>query len=260
MKRLKDAQKDAKIERIQRIDRGKDFGRFGLDARRLFVDETRYHIEPLCEHIRKYKSLGDLVEIADVGGGNGILAKAVLDELGEEYPHLTIDLLDLDDSKFPNGEKRIRYVVHDAREPLGKQYDALLARSMLHYNTPAEQKQIIAEMATGTRAGGLVTIVQPTPMSRKNKKEINGLYDLLCGMKSSNKKCWLTLAEITRLVERSGLQIQESKWLENGKYTVDGFYKERYKLSDEEIEKVRTYLAGRPGVYMPTSVITAIRR
>lgn len=249
-----------KKNKIQRVDRGKNFGDFGVDARRLFMDETENHIELLCQHIRKYRSLDDVIEIADVGGGNGILAKAVLDELSREYPHLTIDLLDIDDSKFPNGEKRIRYIVHDAREPLGKQYDALVARSMLHYNTPSEQRKIIEEMAAGTKSKGLVTIVQPTPISRRDKREINGLYDLLCGMKSSNKKYWLTLAEITKLVEDSGLQIQEIKSLEDGKYTVDGFYKERYNLSGEEIGKVRTYLAGQEGVYMPTSVITAIRR
>ncbi len=246
--------------RIQRIDRGKDFGDFGLDARRLFTDETEYHIEPLCKHIREYKSLDDVVEIADVGGGNGILAKVILDELGEEYPHLTIDLLDIDDSKFPDGEKRIRYIVHDAREPLEKQYDALVARSMLHYNTPSEQKRIIEEMAKSTRLNGLVTIVQPTPTSKRARGEINGLYNLLCGMKGSNKKYWLTLAEITRMVEKSGLQIQEIKSLGDGSYTVDGFYKERYNLSGGEIERVRTYLTGQEGVYMPTSVITAIRR
>jgi len=247
-------------KKIQRVDRGKEFGDFGVDARRLFVDETRCHLEPLCRHIRKHKNLDDIVEIADVGGGNGILAKAVLGELGKEYPHLTIDLLDIDDSKFPNGEKRIKYIVHDARKPLKKQYDDLVARSMLHYNTPCEQKQIIEEMATGMKPNGLVIIVQPTPISRRDKREINGLYDLLCGLKGSNKKYWLTLAEITSMIEESGLQIREIKSLENGSYTVDDFYRGRYKLSGEEIEKVRKYLAEREGVYMPTSVITAIRR
>ncbi len=249
-----------KKKKIQRVDRGTDFGNFGADARRVFIDETADHIAPLCQHIRGCKTVDDLVEIADVGGGNGLLAKAVLKELGEEYPHLTIDLLDIDDSKFPNGEKRIRYVVHDARTPLEKQYDAVVARSMLHYNTPSEQRRIITELAGGTAPNGLVTLVQPTPTSRKDKREINGLYDVLCGLKGSNKKHWLTVAEIIRMVEKSGLQLQEVKSLKNGSYTINGFYKERYNLSDEEVERVRTYLAGQVGVYMPTSVITAIRR
>ncbi len=247
-------------EQIQRVDRGKAFGSFGVDARRIFIDETTAHITPLCQHLRQHNTIDDTIEIADIGGGNGILAKAILNELGEEYPHLTIDLLDIDDRKFPNGEKRIRYITHDARQPLEKKYDALIARSMLHYNTPSEQKRIIEEMTKGTRPNGLITIVQPTPPSRTDKREINGLYNLLCTMKGSNKKYWLTLPEITRIVEESGLQIREVKSLEGGSYTIDGFYRERYNLSDGDVEKVRTYLAGQEGVFMPTSMITAIRR
>ncbi len=131
---------------------------------------------------------------------------------------------------------------------------------MLHYNTPPEQKRIIGELASGTKLKGLVTIIQPTPTSRSDQGEINGLYNLLCSLKGSNKKYWLTLPEIIRMVEESGLQLQEVKSLEGGSYTINGFYKERYALSGGEIKKVQTYLAGEEGIYMPTRVISALRR
>ncbi len=112
--------KARKARKIQQVDRGRNFGNFGPDAQRLFLEETVQQIAPLCQHVRTYKERGGRIEIADVGGGNGILAKAILAEMGEEYPYLTVDLIDIDESKFPNGEKRIRYLAHDAREPLGK--------------------------------------------------------------------------------------------------------------------------------------------
>ncbi|MBI4148849.1 class I SAM-dependent methyltransferase [Candidatus Woesearchaeota archaeon] len=245
---------------IPAIDRGKDFGDFGADAQRLFIQETGQHIEPLCHHIRTQNHFGDHVALADVGGGNGILAKAVLAALGKEYPYLTVDLFDIDESKFANGETRIAHIVHDAYYPLEKQYDALIARSMLHYNTPAEQRHIISEMAAGTQPGGLVTIVQPIPVSAEDKKEVNGLYRLLCTMKGISQKHWLRLPELVGMVQEAGLSLHEVRVLEDGFYTIDGFYKRRYALSHDEVTSVRSSLAGREGICMPTSIITALKR
>ena len=239
------------IKKIQRIDNGTQFGSFGKDAKRLFIDETGEHINSIISYLKSRNSL-DNIRICDLGGGNGILSKAILKEAGEKYPKLSIDVLDIDESKFCYDNPRINYKKYDARSGLKEKYDIIVARCLLHYNTPDEQRKIFENISQGIKADGLVEIIQPIP-SYKNKRRIQGLYNLISEMKDSNHKYWFLISEILSIIDSVGLKIINIEKYSN-KYSINGFYKKRYSLDKNEVKLIIDYLQS-DSIEVPTYII-----
>ncbi len=74
------------LDAIQAVDRGKDFGNFGADARRFFFDEVPEQLAPLCARL----SFADETPlfIGDWGAGNGILSRALAQHLTHPYQRI----------------------------------------------------------------------------------------------------------------------------------------------------------------------------
>lgn len=251
---------------IQKIDNGTCFGYLQPEARRFFVEEAGKHIESFCEELSVFEGR---VRIADLGGGNGILAREIAQKMGDK---VSVDILDIDTSKFPKSnapdnkpliksdEPSINYIEHDVRFPVDKPYDALIARSMLHYNSREDQFRILRNIPGNIEGeDSFFTIIQPAPTGRERGK-INRLYQWLAEKSNTPPKYFLTAQEILgALSADSRIRVYAHEILPAVPLTVGGFYKGRYKLSDSSAGELESLLCGKP-VCLPAHIITAIKK
>ena len=239
------------VKKIQAVDNGQKFGSFGKDAKRLFIEETSEHIGPILKYLDTRGPL-DKIKICDLGGGNGILSKEILKEVGDKYPQLSIDILDIDKSKFGYDNPRINYKEYDARCSFKEKYDLIVARCLLHYNSPNEQRKIFKNISDGLKPDGLAVIIQPIPYN-KDKLKVQRLYDSFSKIKKSNKKYWLNLSELTVIIGSKGLKITNIQEHPK-KYSLNGFYKKRYSLNETELKHIKRYLSSEI-IEIPTYII-----
>lgn len=242
-------------ESIRKHDRGKDWGGFtrGI-AKQIFSESISLHIAPLVDHIVRSYSPGTSIRVADLGGGNGIVAKALLSELAA-YPNLTVDVLDIDQSKFFSDTDRLRYVKHDARSPMPKRYDAIMCRYVLHYNTHPDSSRILRAIRGGLSSDGLANVVCDVPINPDEKGRADGLFRLLDFMVGSCRKYWSTQQELEAMIRKEGLRIVGVTRSAALPHDADSFYRERFGLNQEQCEAVNGFLGGNPIMMSATSFL-----
>jgi len=239
------------IKQIQSVDKGNKFGLFGDGAKRIFFEESEEHLKPVYKFVESKR--GNTIKIADLGGANGILAKILV----SKYKNLEVDVLDVDASKFKCKIPKINFKFQDARNPLGNKYDCIIARCLLHYNSPKDQIKIFKNIKDALNPNGIAVIIQQMP-SEKEMDKAQYLYDLLSSLKGSNKKYCLSLKTTIRLIGFGGLKLKHFKKLNGGIYSLRGFYKGRYSLSEDQLEELECSI-GCNSIKMPTYVLTLIK-
>lgn len=232
-------------EKIARIDAGETFGEFGPDGKDFYQDRTGQHLEPILQHLRG--SASGYLHVADVGGGNGILARELRHELEE---HLNVTVLDIDTTKFRD-DRHIDYIQHDVREPFPDMYGVTMARNVLHYNTYEAQRDIVENMANATMPGGLVAVIQSAPQTDQ-QDDVNALHRWLTEQTDSNSKHWSTGDEIIDMLPG---EVEVETF--DKTFSLEGFYQQRYNLDDDQLDEARKIL-GSEEVYLPTYRLTAV--
>ncbi|MFH1915991.1 MAG: class I SAM-dependent methyltransferase [Nanoarchaeota archaeon] len=233
------------------FDRGVQCGHFGRDGRRFFYEETAHQIAGFCQVISASYEEGSSLLIGDVGGGNGLVAKELVKRLGSVFPKMNIHVLDCDAGKFECGNPWITFKEHDVRNPLLQQYDALVGRSFLHYNVIKDQECILNNMKEALRSGGIACLIQPCPLEEDIEK-IQGVYNLIASMKSMPSRTWVVSTKLETMIRSVDFDIINHEVLGKGEYSIDGFYKVRYRLDDEEVFALKNLFQGKEGLFLPT--------
>lgn len=236
---------------IQKVDRGTDWGNFeGSMAKRLFEPSLDAHL--FCKHVKKDFNERSSLKIADLGGATGAVSRKILEEIGNGYDSIGIDVLDIDHSKFPHEDDfRIKYVRCNAQNGLPGKYDLVLSRFLLHYNTLENQGIICRNIADSIAPNGSAYIIDAVATSTSEKDRLNNIMGFLSKITGCNSKSFLTDSGMIILAGMNGLEIRDLEPSESYRLNLDNFFKGRYNLNDKESKEVAEYL-GPEGVEVRT--------
>lgn len=249
------------------VDQGHRFGHHPGDAKGYFVDQTPdqfWNFRELIDKAYRFHHLDTDLRIADLGGGNGIVADYLINLYNRSFKSLEIDVLDLDEEKFKDDlDRRIHFIKHDICLPRSEKipsYDALVVRCALHYNLPKDQFRIIHNLYTyfGSHNRHSPTIIiQPAPSTEESQERINNLYQWLAEETGAIRKYWLRASQIKESLRKTRLFKGRLREVTHFGYpmTIHGFYSERYNLSKKQ-EKEFSKLLGDMAVCMPTHIFT----
>ncbi len=226
-------------KQLERADAGKSFGYFGGQAtKQIYLDSTATQICDFVSRLQNKHSPMAQLRIADVGGGNGIVARALRGALSE-YQNLSIEVLDYDPSKFNAEDPKIIYTQHNALTSLTKHYDGIISRYVLHYNSPADQIKIIRNISNGLSEDGLVCLIDAFPLDEEQITKATRLHKELATLAGANAKYWSLEGETQQLLQNANLRILSAS---KQPYSHDlEFYKPRYNLNEEQTRAIESF-------------------
>ncbi len=123
-----------------------------------------------------------------------------------------------------------------------------------------EQRKILFNARNRLQRNGLLTVIQPTPRNPSERGHVQRVYDWLAAHSRGHQKHWLLTSELFAMIEATGLNVEDVRTLNGGACTIEGFYRQRYSLSDADVQAFERAFDWEKGVTLPTTVITARAR
>jgi len=231
------------VKKIQKVDNGKEFGlKDSPEFKEAFLSHRQDNINPALDHIIRKESSKKSFRIGDFGGGNAILGKYFVDILKERNTNFVFDNIDIDPSKLIKYDG-ISNIDADIRNYFPKEcYDVILARHLIHYLNSEEKKKTIKNIYDAAKKDSIFVLTQPVALDKRQQLFLNELYSSLSKLKDCNKKYWDTKKELIGYLKEVGFKDVEVYTNYDVFYTLNNFYKPRYKLDDNQIDIVKNKL------------------
>jgi len=151
-------------------------------------------------------SLPSNVKMVDVGGGDGLLASMVRDFLTDNGHHVEAFVIDSNPDFVSECAKRgLRGLECDIRDDPLKNFDLIIMRAVLHYNSHADQIEILKSLRkTLAPSGKLVAqILTGSAVNCKLKVDLISQKALGCDIHRGYYNCH-SLDELTKMLSSIG--------------------------------------------------------
>lgn len=222
-------------------DIGLESGRkFGLsdseDFEKLYKKFNSQFLGLLVEKIGK-----NGVVIGDYGGGNGILHLELKKLLkNKDIKRFVIQNIDIDSSKF---EKRdfVENICEDVLKfKSKKKQDFAICRHVLHYFNEKEELKLLKNINFNLKDSGYLLLINFF-VEGENRIIKEKILEKIIELKGIGKRTFLSDEKVKELCLKAGFEIVEELRFDYRIY-LENFFKQRFKLSDDEIEKIRKYV------------------
>ncbi len=152
--------------------------------------------------------LSDKISMADFGGGDGFLAEAVRDYLGDQAIVAKASVIDMNPASLTRAQERGLHIVQSdlGSVKIKPRLDLAIARAVLHYNPLERQRRILSQIAANIRPGG--NFVHSISSGDPANCALRGMIAALPSLGRVNRKGtmrFVTPAEYLHLAQTAGL-------------------------------------------------------
>ncbi len=245
---------------ILKGDRLKKWGDFkSLESRKLFVDPVDEEVETIRLWVGELSRGRTPVLIGDIGGANGWVSKKVIQQLPRGS--VSVEIVDVDRNKFSSqNDENIKFLHHDIRGPLPRKYDICFSRLLLHYLPKDDQRVACSNIVNALNDNGRGMVVDVCPIDAENQAIMSRASSFIMKIRGTNKRFLLLPEEYKGLFAGFPNASISFKEYEIIKLSPDVFYKERYDLTEEEVQALNGEMGGVPARAMLVAALIETKR
>lgn len=220
----------------QRIDQGTKFAKTSTpDFSKLYYKYNPLFLKLLTTKINKKSS-----KIADFGGGNAILAKQLVTILQKKGKHCAIDIIDFDQTKKIKNPK-INFIEQNVLlHPHTKEYyDYAISRHLIHYFDHHQLKKFLKNVYSSLKPDSYFLLVNWVIDDAKIYQKKKQILRIIQKQKNISLRTIPISKTIINSCKNVGFIISKKK-KSTYSISINDFYKNRFQLSRQTIEKIIT--------------------
>lgn len=214
---------------IIKADQGKKFGLAdSADFNNIYHKYNTLFLNLLLQQINH-----DNICIADYGGGNGILAKKLIDMCKNKgFKKFNIENIDIDKSKFVEVPHLINIEEDVVNYKSENKYDFAMSRFVLHYIPKEKQLIFLKNVYNNLKTGGFFLFIH---YIAGNTEKI--VHDLIKKELSIKRGPFLSKENALDMIKEVGFEIEEIKEVSDV-ISIDNFFRHKFKLNDSQIKDI----------------------
>jgi len=214
---------------VIKADQGKNFGLAdSVDFNYIYHKYNTLFLNLLLQQINH-----DDVNIADYGGGNGILAKKLIEMCKEKgFKKFNIENIDIDRSKFVEIPHLINIEENITNYKSKNKYDFAMSRFVLHYIPEEKQLIFLKNVYNNLKTGGFFLFIH---YIAGNTEKI--VHDLIKKELSIKRGPFLSKENVLDMIKEVGFEIESVKEVSDV-ISIDNFFRHKFKLNDSQIKDI----------------------
>lgn len=218
----------------QKIDKGTKFGLENTsDYQKLYFD----NLDLIAKWSKEILPKSNFI-IADYGGGNGLVAKKIINELNKSnFSNYVVEIIDNDKSKFVKYKNLINLQEDILKYRKKERYDLSIIRYVMHLLDNKQRLQFLKNVYNNAKNGSYI-LIGNFVVDDENDYEIKRkILDYIEAKKDIKKRSIPKSEQIIDLIKQAGFKVEKKEKI-SYEITITDFYKNRFDLTNENINEL----------------------